>query len=64
MDSGWEILAGDETQDELDRADSIVLWQLGWLVERCPILLQLVRSGPSAGEWLWSAERQTYQRLE
>lgn len=63
VDSGWQVLVGDETEEELADPASVVLWELGWLAERCPMVVRLLRSGEVSGRWLWSAERKHYERI-
>jgi hypothetical protein len=59
VDSGWQVLAGDESEDELGDARAAFLGELGWLVERFPQLLPLIRRG-EVGEWIWNGS--TYDR--
>jgi hypothetical protein len=60
VDSGWQVLGGDETEEELADVAGAVLWPLGWLTERFPALLPLIREDV-AGEWLWNGTG--YDRL-
>lgn len=60
VDSGWQVLSGDEPDAELDRPDAIVLWPLGWLVERFPAVLAPIASGAASGRWSWDGDREAY----
>lgn len=51
IDSGWQILRGDETDDELASTDVVVIWSLGTLADRYPQLETLLASDPASGEW-------------
>jgi hypothetical protein len=52
IDSGWQLLAGDETEEELEDPNAILLRDLGWVAERHPQLLPLVQADVP-GEWTW-----------
>ncbi len=49
--SGWQLLVGDETDEELEHPESALLPNLAWLMERYPAFAELVFSGAHNGEW-------------
>ena len=49
--SGWQLLVGDETDEELEHPESALLPNLAWLMERYPAFAELVFSGARDGEW-------------
>ncbi|MHB0935081.1 MAG: immunity protein Imm33 domain-containing protein [Armatimonadota bacterium] len=59
-DSGWRILAGDESDDDIDDPDNSTICNVGWLADRDPSMEKLLRqaqpgtaferSGPK-GKW-------------
>jgi hypothetical protein len=52
-DSGWTVLIGDETQDELGVSATFVSSTLGYLTDKFPALTDVFRS--TGGEFLWDA---------
>jgi hypothetical protein len=61
--SGWGLLVGDETEDQLNDASQVVTPSLGWLAERYPAFGALVGSGAQGREFVWSDEDQRYVDL-
>jgi hypothetical protein len=49
--SGWSLLVGDETDEELSDAGGVLTPNLLWLMNRYPPFGALVRSGTSDGAW-------------
>ena len=62
-DSGWRALVGDETDDEVDDPDSILLQELGFLLDRWPELRPVFETDPAHGEWGWDAAAERYVLL-
>lgn len=59
--SGWQLLVGDETEDELEDPSNVRTPNLGWLMERYPPFGDLVVSGASDGEWILDPDSSTYR---
>jgi hypothetical protein len=49
--SGWQLLVGDESDDELSDVANVVTPNLGWLMERYPLFGRLVSSEARGGSW-------------
>ena len=60
--SGWQLLVGDETDTELEDADSGLVPNLAWLMERYPAFAELVFSGAQDGEWELDRTTRRYRR--
>lgn len=58
--SGWQLLVGDETEEELEDPSNVLLPHLPWLMERYPAFGALVASGTSGGEWLLDEDTNQY----
>lgn len=58
--SGWQLLVGDETQEELDNPDTLKTPALNWLMERYRPFGELVFSGVSDGEWVLEKATSTF----
>jgi hypothetical protein len=58
--SGWVLMVGDETEDELHDRANIVAPSLGWLAERYPAFGVLVLSSPGGREYHWDDETSSY----
>jgi hypothetical protein len=52
--SGWNLLVGDETEDELADAKSLIMPELGWLAQRYPAFGELVHAGFRARQYEWN----------
>ena len=52
-DSGWRALVGDESQDEVDDPNNVLLQNLGFLVDRWPELRPVLETDPAHGAWAW-----------
>jgi hypothetical protein len=50
--SGWQLMVGDETQEETDNPSSLLVPNLAWLMERYPVFGALVSSGARDGRWI------------
>ena len=59
-DSGWTILVGGETQDELADRSTYVSSVLGYLTDKFPQLSEVFRS--NGGDWLWDSTQNRYVR--
>lgn len=58
--SGWGLLVGDETDEQLSDSSQVLMPSLGWLAERYPSFGELVRSGVSGREFVWNAAEGRY----
>jgi hypothetical protein len=54
--TGWQLLVGDETPEELDDAENIVLADVASLSERFPAFGRLVAEGEPGRQYRWDAE--------
>jgi hypothetical protein len=63
IDSGWQVMVGDETPDELDDPSQIVIRSLGSLIDRWPELGPMFTTGAVGGEWIWDAASSSYVPL-
>lgn len=61
--SGWSLLVGDETDDDVNDPASVLTPSLAWLAERYPSFGTLVRSGVEGREYVWNAERERYVEM-
>ena len=61
-DSGWRLLVGDETEDELDDPANALLKPLSALTERWPELQALFDAGEIGSDWVWDDASGTYVR--
>lgn len=61
QDSGWQVLVGDETSEELDDASQVLLQPLGFLIDRWPELESVFTTSDSASEWLWNEADAAYR---
>lgn len=59
-DSGWCVLVGDETQEELDDPGNCLSQQMGFVVDRWPELRPVFESGVEGSEWQWDEATQHY----
>jgi hypothetical protein len=51
--SGWELYAGDESDEELEDVEQVHVTELGWALERYPTLAALVADHDgTGGAWL------------
>jgi hypothetical protein len=62
-DSGWRALVGDETEAEVDDPGTILLQELGPVLERWPELRVLVETGSADGAWSWDEAAGRYVPL-
>lgn len=63
QDSGWRALVGDETDDETADPDSVLVQNLGYLLNRWPELRPVFETDPENAEWRWDAAGNAYTRL-
>lgn len=63
MDSGWQILVGDESGAELNDAGQVLLQPLGFVLERWPELRVPFADQDERSEWGWAPDTGTYVRL-
>jgi Uncharacterized protein conserved in bacteria (DUF2314) len=61
--SGWQLLVGDETDEELSDPAGVLTPNLMWLMDRYPPFGTLVRSGASDGTWRLSDDGAIYERV-
>lgn len=62
-DSGWQVLVGDETHDELDDTSNVLLQPLGFLSDRWPGIRLVFEAGEVGSEWVWDDARASYVRM-
>jgi hypothetical protein len=55
--SGWNLMVGDETDEELNDPNALLMPSLGWLTERYPAFGQLVRTGRPGRQYEWVDDR-------
>ena len=60
--SGWQLLVGDETDEELSDPGGVVTPYLDWLMDRYPPFGTLVLSGASDGAWRLAEDGTSYER--
>lgn len=58
--SGWSLLVGDETEEEVSDPSQVLTPSLGWLTERYPAFGALVRSGVSDRTFEWDDAADAY----
>ena len=63
-DSGWRALVGDESDDEANNPDNVLLQDLGFLLDRWPDLRPVFETDPANGAWGWDSRAGRYVRLE
>lgn len=59
-DSGWCVLVGDETPEELDDPRSCLSQQLGFVLDRWPELGPVFEDGAEGSEWGWDEATRRY----
>ena len=59
-DSGWRAMVGDETQAEVDEHKNILFQELGYLLDRWPELLPVLKTDPHNGAWVWDEAEGRY----
>lgn len=52
-DSGWCVMVGDETDDELNDPANVLVQSLGFVSRRWPDLVAVFTASRPAGEWDW-----------
>ena len=63
QDSGWQVLVGDETDDELNDASNVLLQPLGFVSDRWPELRPMFEAGEVGSEWVWDDATNAYVQL-
>jgi hypothetical protein len=58
--SGWCLLVGDETDEQVNDPNYILLPSLAWLAERYPDFGTLIRSAPPGREYEWNLDQRRY----
>jgi hypothetical protein len=58
--SGWSLLVGDETDEDVNDPANVLTPNLAWLAARYPSFGTLVRSGVEGREFVWNAEQERY----
>jgi hypothetical protein len=61
--SGWSLLVGDETDEDVNDPANVLTPSLAWLAARYPSFGTLVRSGVEGREFIWNAEQERYVDL-
>lgn len=64
LDSGWRALVGDESPEEVDDPDNVLLQAVGFLLERWPELRLVFETDPDIGSWAWDAQAGSYVGVE
>ncbi len=59
-DSGWRALVGDESHEEVDDPDNVLLQVVGYLLDRWPELRPVLETDPRNGSWAWDPETDRY----
>jgi hypothetical protein len=59
-DSGWQLWARHDDDEYAEDADNLLLWELGWIVDKFPPLERLFASDPAEGQW-WDEESESYR---
>ena len=62
-DSGWQVLVGDETEEELSDAANVLVQPLGFVADRWPELRRMFDEGEVGSEWVWDEQSSAYVRL-
>jgi len=62
-DSGWQVLVGDETDEELSDSSNVLLQALGFVAARWPELRPMFDAGEVGSEWVWDDSTKAYVRL-
>jgi hypothetical protein len=62
-DSGWRALVGDESAEEVDDPDNVLLQDVGFLLDRWPELRPVFETDPRHGAWAWDAEARRFTPL-
>lgn len=63
QDSGWQVLVGDETDEELSDASNVLLQALGFVSDRWPELRPVFDAGEVGSKWVWDDATSAYVRL-
>jgi hypothetical protein len=63
QDSGWQVLVGDETDEELSDASNVLVQPLGFVADRWPELRPMFDAGEVGSEWVWDDAANAYVRL-
>ncbi|MER7276038.1 hypothetical protein ABT369_16415 [Dactylosporangium sp. NPDC000244] len=58
--SGWNLLVGDETDEQLADAGELLMPELEWLVERYPAFGKIVAAGSEGRQFEWDADAGRY----
>lgn len=64
QDSGWRALVGDETPEEVDDPDNVLLQAVGFLLDRWPELRPVFETDPADGSWAWDEHGERYVPLD
>jgi hypothetical protein len=59
-DSGWSVLVGDESPDELDDPDAMLAMPVDALLERWPELGPVFETPDPESQWTWDDRRRDY----
>jgi hypothetical protein len=60
IDSGWRALVGDETDEERDDPENILVQDLGFVLDRWPELRPVLQTDPANGQWTWDEQSGRY----
>lgn len=63
MDSGWQVLVGDESEAELNDATQVLLQPAGFVLDRWPELRVPFSDQDERSEWSWDPGVAAYVRL-
>jgi hypothetical protein len=63
QDSGWQVLVGDETDEELSDPSNVLVQPVGFIVDRWPELRTVFDAGEIGSQWVWNDATSAYGRL-
>ena len=59
--SGWNLMVGDETDEQMSSAAELMMPELDWLAERYPAFGVLVSAGVVGRQFEWDEPSGTYR---
>jgi hypothetical protein len=61
-DSGWQLWAREDDDAYVSQPENVIVWELGWIADKFPVIEPLLASDEEKGEWWWDADREAYLR--
>jgi hypothetical protein len=58
--SGWCLMVGDETEQEVSDPANLLMTSYGWLLERYPAFAELTREAPVGRAYAWDEDEARY----